>query len=68
MILNSTQAALGLLSPFIIKPLIQYIQDGKNAWVGTIDFFDLSQKAPWLAYFTPERQYGLSLTLILILT
>jgi hypothetical protein len=56
---------MNMTSPFIINPLIQYVKTGENAFYPTVKYFDT--KDTWLSYLTPEKQYGLSLGLILVL-
>lgn len=67
MVLNGVQALLQMSSPFIIKPLIQYIKTGQNAWEGKVEFWQTSH-LPIVAWLTPETQYGLTLALTLVAT
>lgn len=67
MFLNGCQACLNLCSPFIIKPLIEYVKTGENAWSPTIEFWDTSD-VEYLKWLTPQTQYGLSLAFMLVFT
>jgi len=67
MALNACGSLLQISSPFIIAPLVDYVKDGENAWADHISFFDTAGSA-WLAWLTPERQYGVSLALLLVAT
>lgn len=67
MFLNAISACLQMSSPFIIQPLIQYIKDGKNAWSPNIEFYDFDEDS-WLHVLTPEKQYGITLALLLVFT
>mmetsp|Transcript_17853 Transcript_17853/g.30300 ORF Transcript_17853/g.30300 Transcript_17853/m.30300 type:complete len:578 (+) Transcript_17853:575-2308(+) len=64
-LMNAIQATLQMSSPFVIKPLIQYVKTGENAW--DVHYFDPPESG-WLSLLTPEKQYGLTLSLILVLT
>lgn len=66
MLLNLLNACLNMSSPFIIKPLIDFVKTGENAWAPNIQFWDLS--GTWLSFLSPEDQYGISLALILVFT
>lgn len=65
--LNALGSLLQISSPFIIAPLIDFVKDGENAWADHISFVDTSGNK-WFEYLTPERQYGMSLALILVAT
>lgn len=67
MLLTSIQAVCNLSGPFWIRPLIQYIKSGENAWADYISFFD-TKDISWLAWLTPEKQYGVTLALLLVFT
>ena len=54
MCLNAIQATLSLSSPFIIKPLIEFVKTGENAWEPSVSFFDTSEIS-WLEWFTPAN-------------
>ena len=66
MCLNGIQSLLQISSPFIISPLIDYVKDGENAWADKISFFDTTGTK--FEYLTPQRQYGICLSLNLVLT
>jgi hypothetical protein len=67
MFLNAISACLQMSSPFIIRPLIEYIKDGKNGWSPNIEFYNFEEDS-WLHALTPEKQYGISLALLLVFT
>ena len=41
-ILTSLQAIMNIGGPFIIRPLVQFVKDGENAWSGWFNFWDTS--------------------------
>ena len=66
MLLNIMNALLTMSSPFIIKPLIDFVKTGANAWAPTIKFWDTS--GTWLSFLSEGDQYGLCLALLLVFT
>lgn len=66
MFFNILQTSCKLLSPFLIKFLIEYIQTGENEISAYVRFWDFSGTSfEWL---TQEKQYGFSLALTLVFT
>ena len=56
-----------MASPFIIKLQIDYIKTGDYSGASWIPFKDLSDIS-WLAWLTPDKQYGLLLVCLMIFT
>jgi len=69
MILTITSSILSLSSPFLIKPLIQYIKTGENVWSEQygIEFFDFTGNK-YLEWIKQDMQYGICLALMFVLS
>lgn len=65
MALTSLTAVLNLVGPFIIRPMVDFIKTGENAWADWCPFFDTSNNT-LLYWLTPEKQYGCTLALLLV--
>lgn len=51
----------------IVHPLVDYVKTGENAWASFMPFY-VFPEGSYLAGFTPEAQYGITLALLLILS
>lgn len=59
---------IALLQPMLIKILITYIKDGVNAWEPYgITFYQFPSDHS-LNWFTPDKQFGMSVAMIIVLT
>lgn len=59
---------ISLLQPLLIKVLIAYIIDGLNAWEQYgITFYKFPDDHT-LSWLTPDKQYGLSIAMIIVFT
>lgn len=67
--LTSLTSLMNLSGPFLINPLVTYIKDGEipqRVKDMGFTFFDNSTWPDWLAFLTPDMQYGLALALTLV--
>lgn len=54
---------VGLSMPFFVKALVRYIKEGDNPTSIEFPIYE----DPWLAeHMTPNRQYGLSVALLMV--
>ena len=67
MIFNIFLSMMYMVSPLIIKPLVKFVEDGKNAWAPDVQFYDTSE-IEWLKFLDQEKQYGLTLAMALVIS
>lgn len=67
MFFNLVQTLINILSPFLVKYLIDFIKTGTNPFSDLFDFWDTSQIG-WLAWLTKDMQYGICLGVTLNLS
>ena len=65
--LNAIQSILTLMGPFFINFLVEYVRTGKNPYKQYVPFFDTSDNEN-LKWMTADMQYGLTLSLCLVLS
>lgn len=67
MLFNFIQTLITILTPYLVKYLIDFIKTGENPWAHIFDFWDTS-KVSWLSWMTRDLQYGVAMVLVLNLS
>lgn len=65
--LTTITAAMNICGPFLIDPLIDFIQNGKQPKDDWFPVWDTSGIS-WLSWLDADRQFGLSIAMAIVLT
>ena len=66
-IMNFIQAMLNLIGPLNINFLVDYVENGDNKLAAYTQFIDFTD-SKYFSYFTGDRQYGIILAIVLVLS
>lgn len=66
--LSETSVLITMVQPLAIQVLITYIKDGVNAWEQYGIHFYKFPDDHWMSWLTPDKQYGLTVAMILVVS